>query len=128
MRVLVTGAAGFIGMHCAERLLARGDEVTGADNLSPYYAVQLKQDRLRRLEGRKGFRFERVDLSDAAALERAFGKQAKQEMRPMQPGDVKATYADTRALAQAVGFAPSTPLAQGLARFAEWYKDYYRQA
>ena len=70
MRVLVTGAAGFIGMHCAERLLARGDEVIGADNLSPYYAVQLKQDRLRRLEGRKGFRFERVDLSDAAALER----------------------------------------------------------
>jgi len=52
LRVLVTGAAGFIGMHCAERLLARGDEVIGADNLSPYYAVQLKQDRLRRLEGR----------------------------------------------------------------------------
>ena len=53
MRVLVTGAAGFIGMHCAERLLARGDEVIGADNLSPYYAVQLKRDRLRRLEARR---------------------------------------------------------------------------
>ena len=318
MKVLVTGAAGFIGMHSAERLLERGDEVIGADNLSPYYAVQLKQDRLRRLEGRRGFRFERVDLSDAtalepliaatqpelvlhlaaqpgvraslerpattvqanlvafanlleccrrhpprhlvyassssvyganaklpwsesdnvdhpvslyaatkkanelmahvyshvyglaatglryftvygpwgrpdmspmlfaraitqgesihvfnhgdmqrdftyvddivagtlrvldrpapyaiynignhqpvplldyiAALERALGRQANKEMRPMQPGDIRATFADTRALAQAVGFAPSTPLAQGLARFAEWYQDYYRQA
>jgi UDP-glucuronate 4-epimerase len=322
VKVLVTGAAGFIGMHCAERLLARGDEVIGADNLSSYYAVQLKQDRLRRLEGRSGFRFERTDLADAAALEplfaatqpelvlhlaaqpgvraslerpaatvqanlvafanlleccrrhpprhlvyassssvygsnaklpwsetdnvdhpvslyaatkkanelmahvyshvhglaatglryftvygpwgrpdmspmlfadalmqgrpiqvynhgdmqrdftyiddvvegtlrvldrppsgtppyrlfnignhqpvplldyiaaleRAFGRQAKKEMRPMQPGDIRATFADTRALAQAVGFAPSTPLAQGLACFADWYKDYYRQA
>jgi len=322
MRVLVTGSAGFIGMHCAERLLDRGDEVIGADNLSPYYAVELKQDRLRRLEGRRGFHFVRIDLADAtaleplfaatqpelvlhlaaqpgvraslerpaatvqanlvafanllescrrhpprhlvyassssvygsnaklpwsesdnvdrpvslyaatkkanelmahvyshvhglaatglryftvygpwgrpdmspmlfakaivegkpiqvfnhgdmqrdftyiddvvegtlrvldrppaatppyalfnignhqpvplldyiAALERAFGRQAKKEMRPMQPGDIRATFADTRALAQAVGFAPSTPLAQGLARFAEWYQDYYRQA
>ena len=322
MRVLVTGSAGFIGMHCAERLLDRGDEVIGADNLSPYYAVELKQDRLRRLEGRRGFHFVRIDLADAtaleplfaatqpelvlhlaaqpgvraslerpaatvqanlvafanllescrrhpprhlvyassssvygsnaklpwsesdnvdrpvslyaatkkanelmahvyshvhglaatglryftvygpwgrpdmspmlfakaivegkpiqvfnhgdmqhdftyiddvvegtlrvldrppaatppyalfnignhqpvplldyiAALERAFGRQAKKEMRPMQPGDIRATFADTRALAQAVGFAPSTPLAQGLARFAEWYQAYYRQA
>ena len=320
MRVLVTGAAGFIGMHCAERLLERGEEVTGADNLSPYYAVELKRDRLRRLEGRPGFRFEQTDLADAAAidklfaaarpelvlhlaaqpgvraslerpaatvqanivgfanlleccrrhaprhlvyassssvyganpklpwsegdnvdhpvslyaatkksnelmahvysqvhglpatglryftvygpwgrpdmspmlfakaileglpiqvfnhgdmqrdftfvddivegtlrvldqppagsppsrlfnignhqpvplleyiaaLERAFGRQAIKEMRPMQPGDVKATYADTRALAAATGFAPSTPLAVGLARFADWYRSYYR--
>jgi len=320
VKVLVTGAAGFIGMHCAERLLARGDEVIGADNLSPYYAVQLKQDRLRRLEGRRGFRFECIDLADAAALEplfaatqpelvlhlaaqpgvraslerpaatvqanlvafanlleccrrhpprhlvyassssvygsnaklpwsetdnvdhpvslyaatkkanelmahvyshvhgfaatglryftvygpwgrpdmspmlfakaivegkpiqvfnrgdmqrdftyiddvvegtlrvldrppsgtppcrlfnignhqpvplldyiaaleRAFGRQARKEMRPMQPGDIQATFADTRALAEAVGFAPSTPLEQGLARFADWYKSYYR--
>jgi UDP-glucuronate 4-epimerase len=47
-------------------------------------------------------------------------------MKPMQPGDVKATYADTNALAKAVGFAPSTPLAVGLARLAEWFKAYYR--
>jgi UDP-glucuronate 4-epimerase len=309
-------------MHCAERLLDRGDEVIGADNLSPYYAVQLKQDRLRRLEGRRGFHFVRIDLADAtaldplfaatqpelvlhlaaqpgvraslerpaatvqanlvafanlleccrrhpprhlvyassssvygsntklpwsesdnvdhpvslyaatkkanelmahvysqvhgiaatglryftvygpwgrpdmspmlfadalmqgrpiqvynhgdmqrdftyiddvvegtlrvldrppaatppyalfnignhqpvplldyiAALERAFGRQAVKEMLPMQPGDIRSTFADTRALAQAVGFAPSTPLEDGLARFAQWYKDYYRQA
>ena len=72
MRVLVTGCAGFIGMHCALRLLARGDEVLGADNLSPYYDVRLKEARLRRLEGQRGFRFERADLADAAACTRLF--------------------------------------------------------
>ena len=45
-------------------------------------------------------------------------------MLPMQPGDVPATYADTRALQAAVGFTPSTPLKEGLARFAEWFKSY----
>ena len=70
-----------------------------------------------------------VNLLDyIAALERAFGKEAKLEMKPMQPGDVKATYADTSALQKAVGFAPSTPLDTGLARFAEWFKGYYRIA
>lgn len=72
MRVLLTGAAGFIGMHCAERLAARGDEVTGLDNLSPYYALELKDARLARLRGLKGFRFERLDLADRGALERLF--------------------------------------------------------
>jgi UDP-glucuronate 4-epimerase len=312
VKVLVTGVAGFIGMHCARRLLERGDEVVGIDNLSPYYSVQLKKDRLAQL---KGLRFEHLDIADAgalskwfektrpervlhlaaqagvryslenpaayiqanlvgfanlleccrrhvpghlvfassssvygtnrelpwtetqnvdhpvslyaatkksnellahvyshlyglhatglryftvygpwgrpdmspilfahaitqgkpievfnrgdmqrdftyiddivegtlrvldqpvryavynignhepvalldyiAALERALGKKAKLEMRPMQPGDVKATYADTTALARAVGFAPSTPLETGLARFAQWFTSYY---
>jgi UDP-glucuronate 4-epimerase len=320
MRVLLTGCAGFIGMHCALRLLGRGDEVLGADNLSPYYDVELKEARLRRLEAERGFRFERVDLAEPGAcarlfeaaqpecvlhlaaqpgvrysfenpasyiqsnlvafanlleacrrhaprhlvyassssvygtnaklpwsetdnvdhpislyaatkkanelmahvyshlhglpatglryftvygpwgrpdmspmlfarailegkpiqvfnhgdmrrdftyiddaveatlrvldrppageppyrllnignhqpvalldyialLERTLGIQAVKEMKPMQPGDVPATYADTRALQQVVGFAPSTPLAAGLARFAEWFKGYHR--
>jgi UDP-glucuronate 4-epimerase len=315
MKVLVTGAAGFIGMHCAKRLLERGDEVVGVDNLSPYYSVQLKKDRLAQLKHAK-FGFSELDIADVAslknlfdrekpqavlhlaaqagvryslenpgsyieanlvgfanlleccrrnlpqhlvfassssvyganaelpwseshnvdhpvslyaatkksnellahayshlyrlpatglryftvygpwgrpdmspmlfahaitqgkpiqvfnhgdmqrdftyiddvvegtlrvldrpapyaiynignhqpvnlldyiaALERAFGNKAKLEMKPMQPGDVKATYADTTALRQAVGFAPSTPLDEGLARFAEWFKRYYR--
>ncbi len=312
MRVLVTGIAGFIGMHAAQRLLARGDEVFGLDNLSPYYSVELKKDRLKQIERA---RFENIDLADAAslgrffdevkpeavlhlaaqpgvryslenpaayvqsnlvgfanlleccrrlaprhlvyassssvygnnpslpwretdsvdhpvslyaatkksnelmahvyhhlyrlpvtglryftvygpwgrpdmspvlfaraimegrpiavfnhgdlerdftyvddivegtlrvldrpagyaiynignhqavrlpdyiaALESALGKKAVLEMKPMQPGDVKATYADTTALRQAVGFAPSTPLASGLARFAAWFRGYY---
>jgi UDP-glucuronate 4-epimerase len=319
VKVLVTGAAGFIGMHCAQRLLARGDEVLGIDNLSPYYSVQLKQDRLAQLRHAR-FGFEQIDIADApalesffqraqpdavlhlaaqagvryslvnpqacvranlvgfanlleccsrrpprhlvfassssvyganpqlpwseaqsvdrpvslyaatkksnelmahvyshlhglqatglryftvygpwgrpdmspvlfaqaimqgkplqvfnhgdmqrdftyvddiaegtlrvldspappasryavynignhrpvklldyiAALERALGRKARLEMLPMQPGDVQATYADTRALDKAVGFAPSTPLEAGLARFAEWFKQYYK--
>jgi len=313
MRVLLTGAAGFIGMHAAARLLARGDEVIGIDNLSPYYSVKLKKDRLKRL---KGMRFEKLDLADSLSLERFFsktkpeailhlaaqpgvryslknpaayiqsnllgfanlleccrrhpprhlvfassssvyganprlpwseadnvdhpvslyaatkksneltahvyshlygmpatglryftvygpwgrpdmspvlfaraimegkplavfnhgdmqrdftyvddivegtlrvldrpagykiynignhqpvalldyirtlesalGRKAKLEMKPMQPGDVKATYADTALLRAAVGFAPATPLAEGLARFAAWFRQYYR--
>ena len=314
MKVLLTGAAGFIGMHAAKRLLARGDEVLGIDNLNDYYSVELKKDRLVELEHPK-FRFTRLDIADAdalsrlferekpeavlhlaaqagvryslenpaayiqsnlvgfanllegcrrhpprnlvyassssvyganselpwsesqnvdhpvslyaatkksnelmahvyshlyglnvtglrfftvygpwgrpdmspmifanalvhgkpiqvfnhgdmqrdftyvddvvegtlrvldqprryalfnignhqpvnlldyiAALERAFGKEAKLEMKPMQPGDVKATYADTAALQAAVGFSPSTPLDIGLARFADWFRRYY---
>jgi UDP-glucuronate 4-epimerase len=311
MKVLVTGVAGFIGMHCALRLSARGDEVVGIDNLSPYYSVDLKRDRLKQLQ----IDFHEVDIADSPALtsvfektrpeavlhlaaqagvryslenpasyvqtnlvgfanlleccrrnpprhlvyassssvyganrelpwsesqnvdhpvslyaatkksnelmahvyshlygvhatglryftvygpwgrpdmspmifaraimegkpiqvfnqgdmkrdftyvddivegslrvldrperyavynignhqpvalldyiallEAALGKKARMEMKPMQPGDVKATYADTTALANAVGFAPATPLAVGLERFAAWFKRYY---
>ena len=312
MKVLVTGAAGFIGMHCAARLLARGDQVIGIDNLSPYYSVELKKDRLKQLGA---MRFEKINLAEAgpvenmmqsvkpdavlhlaaqpgvryslenpaacvesnlvgfanlleccrrhppgnlvfassssvygsnprlpwsesdevdhpvslyaatkksnelmahayshlhgipatglryftvygpwgrpdmspmlfahaimqgkpialfnhgdmqrdftyiddivegtlrvldkpqanalynignhravglpdyvAALESALGKKALLVMKPMQPGDIKATYADTSALKKAVGFAPSTTLADGLERFAGWFKGYY---
>jgi len=315
VKVLVTGAAGFIGMHCAERLLARGDRVIGIDNLSPYYSVQLKRDRLARLKHAQ-FTFHEHDIADAeavlrifaterpdavlhlaaqagvryslenpasyvrtnlvgfasildacraypprhlvfassssvygsnaklpwsetdnvdrpislyaatkksnelsahayshlfglhatglryftvygpwgrpdmsaflfaraildgkpiqvfnhgdmqrdftyvddivegtlrvldkpsryaifnignhspvrlldyiATLEAALGKKAQLDMLPMQPGDVKATYADTEALQRAVGFAPATPLATGLQRFAQWFRAYHR--
>jgi UDP-glucuronate 4-epimerase len=314
VKVLVTGVAGFIGMHCAQRLTARGDEVVGVDNLSPYYSVQLKRDRLKQLRiafhemdiaeaaalfalfqrerfeavlhlaAQPGVRYSlenpavyvqtnlvgfanlleccrrhppahlvfassssvyganselpwsesqnvdhpvslyaatkksnelmahayshlfglhttalryftvygpwgRPDMSPMlfanaivdekpiqvfnhgdmqrdftyvddivegtlrvldrpqryavynignhepvglldyiAALEGALGKKARLEMRPMQPGDVKATYADTTALARAVGFAPSTALEQGLQRFADWFRQYYGRA
>jgi UDP-glucuronate 4-epimerase len=313
LKVVLTGAAGFIGMHCARRLLERGDEVVGVDNLSPYYSVELKQARLRELAHR-AFRFHRLDIADGealralflaerpdavlhlaaqagvrysldhpesyiqsnlvgfanileacravmprhlvyassssvygkntklpysetdnvdhpislyaatkksnelsahsyshlfglkttglrfftvygpwgrpdmsaflfaraiidgkpiqvfnhgdmqrdftyvddivegtlrvldkpsryavfnignhtpvalmdyiATLERALGRKAKLDMKPMQPGDVKATYADTAALARHVGFAPATPLEAGIQRFAEWFKSW----
>ena len=70
-RVLVTGAAGFIGMHVGERLLAGGVAVTGADNLDPYYDVALKEARLARLSAHPRFSFAKIDLADekaAAAL------------------------------------------------------------
>jgi UDP-glucuronate 4-epimerase len=72
MRILVTGAAGFIGYHTAERLLARGNEVIGLDNLNDYYDVTLKQARLSRLTGREGFSFRKVDLADQPAMEALF--------------------------------------------------------
>jgi UDP-glucuronate 4-epimerase len=63
-----------------------------------------------------------------AALEAALGKKALTESAPMQPGDVQSTYADTERLSRATGFAPSTPLEQGLAEFAAWFKRYYGYA
>ena len=71
-RVLVTGAAGFIGMHVALALLRRGDEVVGVDDLNGYYDVRLKQARLARLMAMRGFRFERVDVADTAAMGACF--------------------------------------------------------
>jgi UDP-glucuronate 4-epimerase len=65
---LVTGAAGFIGYHVAERLLARGDTVVGLDNLNDYYDVSLKEARLARLRSRPGFIFAKIDLADQPAL------------------------------------------------------------
>jgi len=78
MKVLVTGAAGFIGMHCAERLLARGDEVLGVDNLNDYYDVRLKKARLARLSGK--FKFVKADIADRAAMERLFADERPQRV------------------------------------------------
>jgi len=75
MRVLVTGAAGFIGMHVVRRLADRGDGVVGIDNLNAYYDPSLKQARLRELEGLPGFRFERLDIVDGTALEALFARE-----------------------------------------------------
>jgi UDP-glucuronate 4-epimerase len=75
LKILVTGAAGFVGMHVAERLLARGDEVIGFDNLNAYYDVRLKEARVTRLETHRGFRFVRGDLADKAAVASLFAAE-----------------------------------------------------
>ena len=68
MTVLVTGAAGFIGYHVAEALLAQGRRVIGVDNLNAFYEVSLKQARLARLEAHNGFTFRKLDLSDREGM------------------------------------------------------------
>lgn len=71
-KILVTGAAGFIGFHLAKRLLARGDQVVGLDNLNDYYDPELKRARLAQLEPRDGFEFVRLDLADNPAVDAVF--------------------------------------------------------
>jgi UDP-glucuronate 4-epimerase len=72
MKVLITGAAGFIGMHCALRLLARGDTVIGVDNLNDYYDVSLKHARLARLTQHDGFVFVKASIEGRPAIEQVF--------------------------------------------------------
>ena len=75
MKILVTGAAGFIGMTASLRLLARGDEVVGLDNMNDYYEVSLKENRLKRLTALPGFRFVKLDVADRAGMEKLFADE-----------------------------------------------------
>jgi UDP-glucuronate 4-epimerase len=77
MTIIVTGAAGFIGFHVAQRLLARGERVIGLDNVNDYYSVRLKRDRLAKLAAEYGaaFRFLEVDFADKAALDAALAAE-----------------------------------------------------
>jgi len=72
MKILVTGAAGFIGFHTSRRLLDRGDEVVGMDCLIPYYDPTLKESRLKQLTSQAGFRFVKMDLGDTASIAALF--------------------------------------------------------
>ena len=78
MRILITGAAGFIGSTLAHRLMARGDQVIGIDNLNDYYDVTLKYARRDRLiaEGGEQFTFLPLDFADMPALESALANEA----------------------------------------------------
>jgi len=75
VKVLLTGSAGFIGMHVALRLLDRGDEVIGIDNLNDYYSVELKEARLARLTSYRKFKFFKIDIADRAALGKIFNDE-----------------------------------------------------
>ena len=74
-KVLITGAAGFIGFHLAKRLLARGDEIVGLDNLNEYYDVTLKQARLAQIQAEPKFSFWKLDLADREGMRRLFKEQ-----------------------------------------------------
>jgi UDP-glucuronate 4-epimerase len=75
MKILLTGSAGFIGMTAALRLLARGDEVVGLDNLNDYYDVNLKESRLKRLTVHPGFKFVKLDVADRPGMETLFATE-----------------------------------------------------
>jgi UDP-glucuronate 4-epimerase len=75
MKILLTGSAGFIGMATALRLLARGDEVVGLDNLNDYYDVTLKESRLSRLTPHAGFKFVKLDVADRPGMESLFAAE-----------------------------------------------------
>src|SRR4030066_1287908 len=74
-KILVTGAAGFIGFSLAKRLVERGDQVVGIDNLNDYYDVSLKKARLAQLEGRQGFRFVKMSLEEREGLLKLFKEE-----------------------------------------------------
>jgi UDP-glucuronate 4-epimerase len=80
MKMLVTGAAGFIGFHTAKMLLSRGDEVVGIDNMNSYYDPALKAARLEILERQPNFRFARLDIADRAAIEATFERERFQRV------------------------------------------------
>ena len=88
MKILVTGAAGFIGMHTCLRLLARGDQVVGLDNMNGYYDVRLKEDRLKQLQGHGNFTMYRMDLADNTAIAQLFAQEQFQRVINLaaQPG------------------------------------------
>ncbi len=75
MKILVTGAAGFIGSHTSLLLLGRGDQVVGLDNLNDYYDVQLKLDRLARLTPHENFRFVKMDVADREGMAKLFAEE-----------------------------------------------------
>ena len=80
MKILVTGAAGFIGMHTAKRLLEQGHEVIGLDNLNDYYDINLKRYRLEQLQQAKNFQFVEMDLADKSAIESLFSTEKFQRV------------------------------------------------
>jgi len=80
VKILVTGAAGFIGYHTTLNLLARGHEIVGLDNLNDYYDVSLKNARLERLQQKPGFRFVKLDLADDGGMKELFAREKLQRV------------------------------------------------
>jgi len=80
MKILVTGVAGFIGMHSAKKLLDDGHEIIGIDNLNDYYDVTLKENRLKTLEGYQNFRFLKLDIKDQKNVLDLFKKESPQRV------------------------------------------------
>lgn len=105
--ILVTGAAGFIGMHCAAKLLAQGHQVVGVDNLNDYYDPRIKRARLAQLTPHAGFRFIEADIADRAAMEALFANvQPKRVLHLAAQAGVRYSLQNPHAYVQSnlVGF------------------------
>ncbi|HEX8387370.1 MAG TPA: NAD-dependent epimerase/dehydratase family protein [Sphingomonas sp.] len=102
MTYLVTGAAGFIGFHVSQALLARGEEVLGIDDLNGYYSVRLKRDRLAELADSPGFSFQQVDIADAGALDAALrGRKVRRVVHLAAQAGVRYSLENPRAYVDA---------------------------
>ncbi len=111
---IVEGVARVIDRPSAPDPAWRGDDPNPASSSAPYRLYNIGNHQAVPL------------LRMIELLEAALGRTATKNLLPMQPGDVPATYADVESLTQAVGFAPSTPIEEGIRRFVAWYREYYR--
>jgi nucleoside-diphosphate-sugar epimerase len=147
VRYLVTGAAGFIGSHASEALLARGHEVVGLDAFVPYYPREVKERNLNLLKLAAGIvrasvlsseRLERGAISNVGGSEEVSANQALgviQELTgrtaivthgPSRPGEQQSTLADTTRVRERLGFTPEVSLRDGLAAQVAWQQGLVR--
>jgi len=106
MKILVTGTAGFIGYHLAKKLLERGDEVVGLDNINDYYDVNLKHARLAELE---------IDRNEVES------NNSKLNIK----NSVLLMDTDASGLMNDFNYKPDTKLARGISEFVKWYREFY---
>ena len=135
-RCLVTGAAGFIGSHVCEQLLARGHSVVGIDSFVPHYPREVKESNLVSLGEAPDFTFYDVVLcSDnlgggevvtlnrvRTILEGLLGKRFRVTFAPSRPGDQRSTAADISKIRRLLGYDPATTIAVGLEAQVEWQR------
>lgn len=111
MKILVTGTAGFIGFHLAKKLLERGDEVVGLDNINDYYDVNLKYGRLAELG---------IDCRASLAV-----TDESHDDFVSRHCEERSNLASTSDLINDFGYKPDTTLEVGIERFVKWYKEFY---
>tara|TARA_R110000868_G_scaffold1670_2_gene13468 strand:- start:5801 stop:6169 length:369 start_codon:yes stop_codon:yes gene_type:complete len=117
MKILITGAAGFIGFHLIERLANEGLKIVGIDNINDNYNVNLKSARL----AESGILQNLMDF--IKAIEINLGVEAIKDYLPMQDGDVPRTWADTKSL-EALGYESKIDIEKGVSLFIKWFRNY----